>query len=1055
MEFNLLLSNIKNNKFQYIDDKFKLYIDNVINDFFPKLNKNDIYILSLLTNYIIDIISIKYNFDNNEQWKQNNDRDIKGAILLLLPFINDKNNDITDLNHILYSNNSKNVDLNILNDKRESILSTYFKFSNMGIGLLEDDGSLELYKDNTKLIYIIMNHILNSLIKTLEIINGKSYINWINIVPFTFNNYINSKFFINTNINYDNIYYNGLWKGDFYNVLRNYFYEDGKKVKWLFYPYESNNRKIYLIQRLNELIDIDSIISSNFINFDDLLDNDKIDFKKRINNIYLNNKIDFEVIKYYLIYVINDNNIEGFDKFKLNINKEEKDDDFTKDDLNKISKINNDDIINTFEIFKKDYYSNLWTFMKKSLNRLKYTTYWKFLITNNKVNNNYYYKPFANVNITINNLNLKNIYNIAKTLSHTDSWDLLEKNYIKLETKDKNNFITRLNSNFLWLKLGNNLRLQHIDTNYNYNEKISNIINEFKSIYKYLIFEELISNGVLSYFVVNKNITEKNLLPDNYLLRKKKIKELLKNNFNKNKDWLEAYYYLSNEKFKDMKINYFDSISNQEWTTFYAMNWISQISFYQHYIFHNILYVTGATGQGKTTQVPKLLLYSLKMIDYKTNGKIACTQPGTTSTENNAERIAEELGYIIKINNKKTNNYYIQFKHQKNKHIQKKVYHPFLKLLTDGTLLEELRDGDIKYDIIIIDEAHQHNTNMDILIALIREILSNDKKLIIVSATMDDDEPIYRRYFKNIKNNVFSDIESIYIDRRYHISPPGETTQYKIIENYIKVDIFESDFYSVISKRTQEMGYKVIKEICATSIYGHILFFANGLSDILKAVEELNKILPPNVIALPYYAEMNQKYKDIIDKINIRIKNIKNLKQNIHLEWGKNFIQDKTVPDDIYNRAVIIATNVAEASLTFPDLVYVVDNGFAKVNYYDPILNLSTLTIDMISEASRLQRKGRVGRVGDGVLYYLYEKNARSMIKPKYKITQENPGSFIIKLLDNYDMNKLLDVKGQFYLIHPLENNIDRNILNNIIGYNKKIVSQIPFEENQYILSYL
>jgi hypothetical protein len=338
------------------------------------------------------------------------------------------------------------------------------------------------------------------------------------------------------------------------------------------------------------------------------------------------------------------------------------------------------------------------------------------------------------------------------------------------------------------------------------------------------------------------------------------------------------------------------------------MNWISQISFFQHYIFHQVLYVTGATGQGKSTQVPKLLLYSTKMYDYNLKANIICTQPRKTPTIDNAIRIAEELGVPIdQVSNNsniriKTDNYYIQYKYEGGDHTKKNNNHSVLKIVTDGTLLELIRlnptlkknnkynDNDeekkevnIKYnnnnyyDIIIIDEAHEHNVNMDIIIALAKQscYINNQVKLIIVSATLDDDEPIYRSYFKFINDKLVFPIKSvienpffenkllllnpIYMDRRYHISPPGETTQYKITEVYLDYDInLESDKEN--AKKAQLLGCDKVLEICNKSTSGEILFFCTGKNEILEAVEYLNNNMPPGNIALPFFSEMNEIY---------------------------------------------------------------------------------------------------------------------------------------------------------------------------------------------------
>ena len=125
------------------------------------------------------------------------------------------------------------------------------------------------------------------------------------------------------------------------------------------------------------------------------------------------------------------------------------------------------------------------------------------------------------------------------------------------------------------------------------------------------------------------------------------------------------------------------------------MDWICQINFYNHYLNHRVLFVTGATGQGKSTQVPKLLMYSVKMLDYKTNGKLVCTQPRINVTVGNSAWISQELGVPIKISDKKfgtikTDNYYLQYKYSKDTHVKLLCPHLSLKISTDGSLFQEL-----------------------------------------------------------------------------------------------------------------------------------------------------------------------------------------------------------------------------------------------------------------------------------------------------------------------------------------------------------------------------
>jgi len=283
----------------------------------------------------------------------------------------------------------------------------------------------------------------------------------------------------------------------------------------------------------------------------------------------------------------------------------------------------------------------------------------------------------------------------------------------------------------------------------------------------------------------------------------------------------------------------------------------------------------------------------------------------------------------------------------------------------------------------------------------------------------------------------------------------------------------------------------------------------------MKRVKSLNKITPNNVIVIPYIGTgLNKKYKDIIEDLKTMISKIRTAKHLVDTTWNENYKISTDVPERTYNRAIVVATNVAEASITIENLKFVIDNGFAKVNQYNEITDEQQLIEEPISEASRKQRKGRVGRVASGTVYYLYKKGEKESIKSKYKITQENFGENLLKLLqtrklneenlplvligfdpnvpdnfikkptDNdfmdsvyykkqihniqykqfdvkkyklywdekyfvhnkinefmgifesgYNIETLCDLKGEFYIIHPKENIIKRNILGNIIGY--------------------
>ena len=284
------------------------------------------------------------------------------------------------------------------------------------------------------------------------------------------------------------------------------------------------------------------------------------------------------------------------------------------------------------------------------------------------------------------------------------------------------------------------------------------------------------------------------------------------------------------------------------------------------------------------------------------------------------------------------------------------------------------------------------------------------------------------------------------MDRRFHISPPGQTTQYIVSEVYTENLLISNLSEKEASILTQEESYKIILDICQKYPTGDILLFLTGQEEIKKAIKKLNEILPQGNIALPYYSQLHSFYKDIIEKIHIKIYTIKNKRENVYLEWSENYIEDLSVSDGIYKRAIIVATNVAEASITINTLKFIVDTGYAKVNSFNPETRLTKLNIEKIAEASRIQRKGRVGRVSDGIAYFVYPKGSREKIQPKYKITQEELSQMYLKLLcsestisaDDYIF--LNDYNPNYF------NSSSNNFYSNIIS--KEIENKEMFKKN-------
>ena len=294
-------------------------------------------------------------------------------------------------------------------------------------------------------------------------------------------------------------------------------------------------------------------------------------------------------------------------------------------------------------------------------------------------------------------------------------------------------------------------------------------------------------------------------------------------------------------------------------------------------------------------------MYYMKALNYKSSAKVACTQPRKTPTKKNATRVSDELGFSIIVTEKNdldekterdTDYYYVQMHYKERKHVRN-THHLSLKYITDGTLLEEIKNlhplfkqvnfndrlvNNNLYDVIIVDEAHEHNKNMDMILTLMRDYcyFNPEIKLVILSATMDDDEPTYRRYYRDINDNLKSpinrelekyNIDRVNIDRRLHISPPGFGTLFPIKEIYSKV----------VNPDAQNFAIETIKSIIRRGLSANkdMLVFLPGKNDIIELVKELNQITPSNILAIPFYSELPEEKKKLIEDIDKLYKEIK------------------------------------------------------------------------------------------------------------------------------------------------------------------------------------
>ncbi|KAK8551069.1 hypothetical protein V6N12_039737 [Hibiscus sabdariffa] len=327
---------------------------------------------------------------------------------------------------------------------------------------------------------------------------------------------------------------------------------------------------------------------------------------------------------------------------------------------------------------------------------------------------------------------------------------------------------------------------------------------------------------------------------------------------------------------------------------------------------NQVLVVIGETGSGKTTQVTQYLAEA----GYTTRGKIGCTQPRRVAAMSVAKRVAEEFGCRLG----EEVGYAIRFEDCTGPDT-------VIKYMTDGMLLREiLIDGDLsQYTVIMLDEAHERTIHTDVLFGLLKQLLKRraDLRLIVTSATLDAEK--FSGYFFDC--SIFS--------------IPGRTFPVEIL--YTKQP--ESDYL--------DAALITVLQIHLTEPEGDILVFLTGQEEIDFACQSLYERMKglgknvPELIILPVYSALPSEMQ--------------------------SRIFDPAPPG---KRKVVVATNIAEASLTIDGIFYVVDPGFAKQNVYNPKQGLDSLVITPISQASAKQRAGRAGRTGPGKCYRLYTESA-------------------------------------------------------------------------------
>lgn len=326
---------------------------------------------------------------------------------------------------------------------------------------------------------------------------------------------------------------------------------------------------------------------------------------------------------------------------------------------------------------------------------------------------------------------------------------------------------------------------------------------------------------------------------------------------------------------------------------------------------HQVVVLAGETGSGKTTQLPKICL----SIGRGVRGMIGHTQPRRIAARTVATRIAEELNTPLG----ESVGYQVRFTDQAsdNTHV---------KLMTDGILLAEIQQDRFlsRYDTIIIDEAHERSLNIDFLLGYLKQLLPKrpDLKVIITSATIDVEK--FSQHFNNAPTIEVS-------GRTY----PVEVLYRPLLET-ANDDDNGVDLYGAI--------IAAIDEIRSVDKTGDILIFFSGEREIREAALMIRRAQIPHTEVLPLYARLTVA------------------------EQNKIFQAHR-------GQRIVLSTNVAETALTVPGIRYVIDTGVARVSRYSFRTKVQRLPIEPISQASANQRKGRCGRVSEGVCIRLYSED--------------------------------------------------------------------------------
>ena len=367
---------------------------------------------------------------------------------------------------------------------------------------------------------------------------------------------------------------------------------------------------------------------------------------------------------------------------------------------------------------------------------------------------------------------------------------------------------------------------------------------------------------------------------------------------------------------------------------------------------HQVVIVSGETGSGKTTQLPKFCIEAGRGIE----GLIGCTQPRRIAAMTVAQRIADEMGEPLG----RSVGYKIRFADRTSRE------NAFIKMMTDGILLAEAQSDRYlnAYDTLIIDEAHERSLNIDFILGILRGLLRKrkDLKLIVTSATIDTEK----------FSKAFGNAPVIEVSGR----------MYPVEVRYWRAAAKESDLEE---QSYVDLAVDAVDSIADQYHTGDILVFMPTEHDIRETCENLEGRKYRHTIVLPLYGRLSAA-----DQMKV------------------------FAPHS--GRKIVVATNVAETSITVPGIRYVVDTGVARISSYDSRTRTMSLPVLPVSKSSADQRMGRCGRVENGICIRLFSEedyNNRPLFTSP-EILRANLAEVILRMISL----KLGDIKS-FPFVDP------------------------------------